>query len=116
MAAKFEIKKSKSGQFVFNLKSANGQVILTSEQYKAKASATNGIKSVKKHAKADKNFDRRKSKKGEPYFVLIASNKEIIGRSEMYTGSSGMENGIKSVMKNAGGAAVVDLTDAAKKK
>jgi uncharacterized protein YegP (UPF0339 family) len=43
MAGKFELKKSKDGQFMFNLKASNGQVILTSELYKTKASAENGI-------------------------------------------------------------------------
>ena len=47
MAGKFEIKKSKDNQFYFNLKAGNGQVILTSEMYKAKASADKGIASVK---------------------------------------------------------------------
>ncbi len=111
MAAKFEIKKAKNGQYFFNLKAGNGQVILTSEQYKAKDSAQNGIKSVKKHAKAEKHFDRRESKKGEPYFVLMAANNEIIGTSEMYKGKSGRDNGIKSVMTNAPGARVDDLSE-----
>ncbi len=111
MAAKFEIKKAKNGQFFFNLKAPNGQVILTSERYKAKASAENGIKSVQNNAKDDKNYDRRESKKKEPYFVLLAANKEIIGTSEMYKGKSGMENGIKSVMKNAPDARVDDLSE-----
>ncbi len=35
---KFEIKKDKSEQYRFNLKAGNGQVILSSEAYKAKAS------------------------------------------------------------------------------
>ena len=37
MAAKFEIKKSANEQFMFNLKAANGEVILTSETYSPKA-------------------------------------------------------------------------------
>ena len=35
----YELKVAKDGQFMFNLKAANGQVILTSELYKTKASA-----------------------------------------------------------------------------
>jgi len=50
MAGKFELKATKSGQFVFNLKAGNGQVIATSEQYTTKAAALNGIESVKAHA------------------------------------------------------------------
>jgi uncharacterized protein YegP (UPF0339 family) len=110
MAGKFELKKAKDGQFYFNLKAANGQVILTSEMYKAKSSAENGIESVKKNAPLDERYDRRESKKGEPYFVLLAANKQIIGQSEMYSSVAAMENGINSVKTNAPGASVDDLT------
>jgi uncharacterized protein len=46
MAAKFEIFKDKRGEFRFHLKAPNGEVIASSEGYKTKASAENGIKSV----------------------------------------------------------------------
>lgn len=111
MAGKFELKKSKSGQFMFNLKAGNGQVILTSELYKAKAGASNGIESVKKNAGNDANYERKTSTKNEPYFVLKAVNKEIIGKSEMYTTTAAMENGIASVKTNAPSAPVDDLTE-----
>jgi uncharacterized protein YegP (UPF0339 family) len=58
MAAKFEIKKSKNGkQFLFNLKAANGQVVLSSENYDAKKSAEKGIASVKKNASDANAYD-----------------------------------------------------------
>lgn len=47
---KFEIFKDEEGLFRFNLKAKNGQVIVSSEGYKAKASCKNGIESVKKNA------------------------------------------------------------------
>jgi uncharacterized protein len=47
---KFELKKTAKGQFFFNPKAANSQTILTGEQYKTKASAENGIASVKGNA------------------------------------------------------------------
>ena len=50
MAAKFELYVDKGGEFRFNLKAANGEVIASSEGYKSKASAVNGIESVKKNA------------------------------------------------------------------
>ena len=48
MAGKFELKKSKNDKFFFSLLAGNGQTILSSEMYEAKASAVNGIESVKK--------------------------------------------------------------------
>lgn len=50
MAGKFELKTAKSGQFHFNLKAGNGEVIATSEMYQSKAAALNGIESVKSNA------------------------------------------------------------------
>jgi len=110
MAGKFELKKAKDGQFMFNLKAGNGQVILTSELYKTKASAENGIESVRKNANRDGAFETRTNSKGEPYFILKATNGQEIGRSEYYSGNSAMENGIASVKTNAPDAAVNDIT------
>ena len=110
MAGKFDLKKAKDGQFHFNLKAANAQVLLKSEMYKAKSGASNGIESVKKNSPLDERYDRRESKKGEAYFVLLAANKQVIGQSELYSSTSAMENGIQSVKKNAPEASINDLT------
>src|SRR5438105_5056950 len=59
MAAQFEIKKSKNGQFYFNLKAANGETVLTSEQYTSKAGAKNGIASVKSNAGKDSRYENK---------------------------------------------------------
>jgi uncharacterized protein YegP (UPF0339 family) len=50
MAGKFELYKDKAGKFRFRLKASNGQVIATGEAYETKASALNGIESVRKNA------------------------------------------------------------------
>jgi uncharacterized protein YegP (UPF0339 family) len=50
MAAKFVVKKTSNGQFRFNLKAGNGEVIATSESYTTKAAALKGIESVKANA------------------------------------------------------------------
>ena len=47
---KFEVYADKKGEFRFRLKATNGQVIATSEGYKAKAGCENGIESGKKNA------------------------------------------------------------------
>ncbi|MCP3176739.1 MAG: YegP family protein [Desulfuromonadales bacterium] len=110
MAGKFELKKAKDGQFMFNLKASNGQVILTSELYKTKASAENGIESVRKNAVREGAFEVRENAKGEPYFILKATNGQEVGRSEYYSSKAAMENGIASVTKNAPDAKVDDIT------
>lgn len=110
MAGKYELKNSKDGQFMFNLKASNGQVILTSELYKQKPSALNGIESVRKNAVREGAFETKTNSKGEPYFILKATNGQEIGRSEYYSGKSAMENGIESVKKHAPDAKVEDVT------
>jgi uncharacterized protein YegP (UPF0339 family) len=50
MAGKVELFKDKAGEFRFRLKAGNGETIATGEGYKTKASALNGIESVKKNA------------------------------------------------------------------
>ena len=47
---KFEMYKDKAGEFRYRLKAKNGEIIATSEGYKAKESCVNGIESVKKNA------------------------------------------------------------------
>lgn len=50
---KFEMYTDKAGEFRFRLKAKNGEIILVSEGYKAKASCVNGIESVKKNAESE---------------------------------------------------------------
>ncbi|MGE8426245.1 MAG: YegP family protein [Sphingobacterium sp.] len=106
---KFEVKTRKNGEFQFNLKAGNGQVILSSEGYTTKANCLNGVESVKKNAQDDNKFDRKTSTNGKHYFNLKATNGQIIGSSEMYESASGMENGIESVKKNAPDATVEEI-------
>ncbi|MDL2214353.1 YegP family protein [Clostridia bacterium OttesenSCG-928-O13] len=47
---KFEMYEDKAGEFRFRLKATNGEIILASEGYKAKASCKNGMESVRKNA------------------------------------------------------------------
>jgi len=85
-------------------------VILTSELYKQKSSAENGIESVRKNSVREGAFETRTNAKGEPYFILKATNGQEVGRSEYYSSDAAMKNGIESVKKNAPDARVEDLT------
>ncbi len=107
---KFVIAKRTNGEFQFNLLAGNGQVILSSEGYSAKAGCENGIDSVRKNAQDDNRFDRKTSTNGKFYFALKASNGQIIGSSQMYESESGRDNGIASVKENAPASPVEDQT------
>ena len=112
MAGKFELKKSKNDKFYFSLLAGNGQTILSSEMYEAKASAVNGIESVKKNASDAARYEKAVAKNGKPYFNLKAANGQVIGSSEMYSSESARDAGIELVMANAAGASVDDQTAA----
>ncbi|MEP6852097.1 MAG: YegP family protein [bacterium] len=50
MSGKFVLEDSPQGKYHFNLKASNGEIIATSEVYNSKASALNGIDSVRTNA------------------------------------------------------------------
>ena len=107
---KFVITKRKDGEFQFNLKAGNGQIILASEGYSTKANCENGIESVRKNSQEDARFEKKTSSNDKYYFSLKASNGQIIGSSEMYESAAGRDNGIESVKSNAPEATVEDLS------
>ena len=49
-SARFETQQSKDGDWYFNLKSTNGQVIGTSQMYSSESAMQNGIESVGNNA------------------------------------------------------------------
>ena len=111
MSATYDLKHGANGEkYRFNLKAANGEVILVSETYESKESALSGIESVRKHSADDAHFERKNSKRSEPYFVLKALNGQVIGMSEMYSSEAACENGIASVRKNGPVAQLRDHT------
>jgi hypothetical protein len=111
MTATYDLRHGASGEkYRFNLKAANGEVVLVSESYDSKEGALNGIESVRKHAADDAHFERKNSKRFEPYFVLKASNGQIIGMSEMYSSEAACENAIAAVRKNGPRAELRDHT------
>ena len=118
---KFVIKETKTG-FTFRLKAGNGEVIGTSEVYKALDTCKNGCASVAKNApvaniedQTVEGFEKQKhpkfevytDKAGETRFRLKATNGEIILASEGYKAKSSCMNGIASVQKNAVDAEIV---------
>ena len=119
---KFVITTTKNGEFTFNLKATNGQVILTaSESYSSEDGVKGGIESVQKNALAHvedqtvENFETLTHPKYEVYqdkaseyrFRLKAKNGQNIGKSEGYKTKASCLNGIESVGKNAPEAEII---------
>ena len=119
---KFEILQTKTG-VKFNLKAGNGEVIASSQVYKAERYCRKGIASVIANApkaavedqtvegfKVAKHpkFEIYKDKAGEFRFRLKATNGQVIAVSEGYKTLANCENGIESVKKNAPEAEVTE--------
>lgn len=107
---KFVIKKRTNGEYQFNLKAGNGEIILTSEGYNQKSGCENGIDSVRKNAPDDHRYERKVSANHKHFFNLKAANGQVIGTSEMYESESSREHGIDSVKHNAPSATIEDQT------
>ena len=120
---KFVIGKTKNGQYRFNLKAGNGEIIATSESYTTLTACKNGVESVKKNALAeveDQTLNETKKnpkyelyldKAGEYRFRLKAANGEIICHGEGYKAKASCKNGIDSIGRNAPEAEVVVVED-----
>lgn len=107
---KFEIFKGKDEEFYFHLKAGNGEVILASQGYTTKANCQKGIHSVAANSQNQEHFDKKVAKDGREYFVLMATNGQVVGNSQMYTTTSARDHGIDSVYSNASRASIDDLT------
>ncbi|SFI38312.1 hypothetical protein SAMN04515618_12063 [Collimonas sp. OK307] len=108
MAGSYVLKKSVDGQYYFLLHSSNGEVVLNSEMYVAKASAENGIASVQNNSTQDDRYSRNQASNGKFYFNLKAANHQVIGSSQMYTTTSARDAGIDAVKKNGPSTDVKD--------
>jgi uncharacterized protein len=122
MAGKFVIREIKEG-FLFDLKAANGEVILSSQVYSSLATCKNGIESVRQNApeaavedQTVEGFIEEKNPKFEIYlykngdyrFRLNAKNGQVIGSGERYKSKTGCQNGIESIKKNSVDAVIVE--------
>ena len=105
---KFAVSTSRGGGNYFNLKATNGQVIITSVMYASSADCNEAIESVRKYCTDDSRYERKISADNKPYFNLTTPEGQVIGKSEMYESSAGMENGIASVKKNGISTIVVE--------
>ena len=110
--SKFTLFQGKDGQFYWNLKAGNGEIVGRSEAYKAKQSAKNGIEATIREAAAGTRFSVTEGNGGKWYFNLKAGNGEVICASQGYSSEEGAQKGIEACKRAAAGAEVVDETAA----
>ncbi|MDO5640332.1 MAG: YegP family protein [Neisseria sp.] len=106
--ATFELTRSDNGEFHFNFLNEDDKTILRSEQYGSKASAQNGIESVRNNAGNDDRYELKESSSGKYYFNLKAANGQIIGTSMMYASHAERETAVLHVKGGAAHAGVME--------
>jgi uncharacterized protein YegP (UPF0339 family) len=85
--------------------------VLSSETYKTRASAENGIASVQKNCVEETRFAPSEAQGGKYYFTLKAGNHEVVGQSQMYASASSRDAGMESVKKNGATRVIKDLAE-----
>jgi len=96
--ARFALKLDAGGQWYFNLYAKNGALVLRSERYTTEAGALNGIFSVADNGTAKARYLVKAGAGGSYYFVLTATNGQIIGTSESYATKQNAERARDAVI------------------
>ena len=100
----FDVREANNGQFYFNLKAGNGEVIGTSELYVSKSNAERGARTVRalvrlvneaspSAAPRRERFEIFTGEDKKTYFRLRAANGEILLGSQGYTAKASAKEG-----------------------
>ncbi len=96
------LKKSSAAEpFSFSFVSDEGKTLLKSENYKAKDSASKGIKSVKKNCIEDKRYVLKESSNGMYFFNVKSANGQVVATSAMYSSVEERTAAISHIKANA---------------
>jgi uncharacterized protein len=108
---KYEVLEASNGEFYFNLKAANHEIIGTSELYTSELGAAHGAENVRKLVETVSveellsgapKFEIFRGQDNDYYFRLRAKNGQIVLQSEGYAAHSGAEEATGTVRKLAG--------------
>ncbi len=92
------LKKSSAAEpFSFSFVDGEGKAILRSENYKAKDSASKGIRSVKKNCTNEKRYVLKESSNGMFFFNVKSANGQVVATSTMYPTVQDRADAIESV-------------------
>ena len=119
----FDVAQATNGDWFFNLRAANNEIIGTSELYASKSNAERGARTVRAlvrivrsgsvAAPRRESFELFKGEDGKAYFHLRAANGEIMLGSQGYTASASARGGIASVLANGKSASSYEVFETA---
>lgn len=115
----FDVKQATNGEWYFNLRARNNEIIGTSELYASKSNAERGAVAVRglvrlsrkatQAAPRRESFETFKGEDGKAYFRLRAANGEIMLGSQGYTTAASARGGIASVLANGSDASSYEI-------
>lgn len=96
--ARFAIKLDAGGKHYFTLHARNGEIVLRSQRYDAKAGALNGAFSVADNGTTAARYQVLQASNGGYYLNLTATNGQIIATSEVYASKYNAERARDSII------------------
>ncbi|QCX00155.1 DUF1508 domain-containing protein [Aggregatimonas sangjinii] len=94
-----EIKAETNDTFRFELRSADGIILLQSVPYPSKEHIKRTINALNPAVYKSLFFERKTDYEGKFLFHLKNAERELIGKSGVFESEAGMENGIKHLKK-----------------
>ncbi|MCA3015427.1 MAG: YegP family protein [Myxococcaceae bacterium] len=95
---RFEVFRGLDGKSYFHLRAKNGEIVLQSQGYASRASATAGVQSVQTNGLVAARYAVLPAVDGRFYFVLKATNGQTIARGQLYASKANAERGVETVM------------------
>lgn len=96
---RFELFTGEDGKAYFRLRAGNGEILLGSQGYTAKASAKAGIGSVQRTGKSAASFETFEAFDGGWAVRLVAGNGEIVARGETYATKASATRAVKRLVE-----------------
>lgn len=103
----FELFRDEDRELCFRLRSAKGNILLTSEGYAGRAEVEDGISQAKALAPGAMNYERKRTDAGHS-FMLQTYDGEVVATSEMYPTTAARDKAIEAVKHEAPGAEVIE--------
>jgi uncharacterized protein len=91
---KIEIFQGLDAKYYFHLRANNGEIVLQSQGYTSRTGASSGATSVQNNGISSSRYTVLPAADGKYYFVLKATNGQIIGRGETYDSQSNAQRGV----------------------
>jgi uncharacterized protein YegP (UPF0339 family) len=95
-----EIKQQKNNTYQFRLKTAGGQTLLKSIDFKSREEIEQTVQQLTPMANDYNVIERKTNYEGDFMFNLKDQSGRIIGKSLLYNSEAGMENGISNLKQS----------------